>query len=987
MWKLALPLLLAAVALPAPAATPVTVQQLEQKLAEAHGRRDGELARELSELELTERAGSARLARWEASLPGDKAREALIALVDEAAFLSPPADEIPTTPMPDVDTQRRLMSQAVDYVGRIIPKSPDFIATRTTVRYEDTPMGYRTTLTLTGKYQPLQPVDRFSETVLVRDGKEVVNASAAAKAAAQTKLKRIGMPAGLKSWGEFGPILGLILVDAAKSQLAWSHWERGAAGPQAVFRFVVPQGKSHYEVRWCCVTDQVNKGFITLHVFHEFAGYHGELAVDAVSGAVLRLTLEADLKPDAPLVRADLTIEYGPVEIGGRTYICPVKSVSLSRAPAQLSFRPRAAQGSAPPSGGSGPPLRTSVNDTRYGQYHLFRGETRILTGDSAELDAYPNPGVRTKPAASAADSTEIAVTPSDAEAPSPDKTITIPLSSGTLASVPPPAAAPSAPDAPAEEISVAEATSLPDTPATPSPDNSENAFVLRTAARLVDVGVVAIDTQGNPVTNLTRRDFEIADDGDRQQIQMFTPPGSGQAAQSPGKSGQPAFSNRRAIDVDGNSGSTGYATILLVDVRQLAFADLNAVREQMLRFLGALPSGEQVGFYWMNAQRSHVLLEPSADHAALAAKLSQWMPSVEALAAAQSEDPVQTPRTGAPDGKDGMGPANVEPGPAPQVSSTGGSQQPVANGGSGQGPLAILVDVARRLAAIPGHKNLVWVTGADVPAGEMDQPGVNGKKGRLIEGSVLRAQETMSDARISLYPLDASKPAESATAGSIHDSALQDPTTEMAEATGGRVLHLGGDLASQLNSVVAEGRSAYLLSFMPDVPADGHYHRLQVRLTGQRDITLRFRAGYLYQREPSTLNERFREAVWQPVDATEIAISASPSPAPKGMTMKLNIAAADLDLAQQGDVWTDKVDVFVVDRAGDGQQAQVTGQTLTLRLKAATYRKALEEGILFDQPVEAHADAGAVRIIVVDENSGRMGSITEPAAALSERP
>ena len=48
------------------AATPITVAELEQLLAAAHGQSDGKVAKQLSDLELTERASSIRLARWEA---------------------------------------------------------------------------------------------------------------------------------------------------------------------------------------------------------------------------------------------------------------------------------------------------------------------------------------------------------------------------------------------------------------------------------------------------------------------------------------------------------------------------------------------------------------------------------------------------------------------------------------------------------------------------------------------------------------------------------------------------------------------------------------------------------------------------------------------------------------------------------------------------------------------------------------------------------
>jgi hypothetical protein len=40
--------------------------------------------------------------------------------------------------------------------------------------------------------------------------------------------------------------------------------------------------------------------------------------------------------------------------------------------------------------------------------------------------------------------------------------------------------------------------------------------------SRLVDLNVIALDNHGQPVSNLTRRDFQITDDGRRQTIALF---------------------------------------------------------------------------------------------------------------------------------------------------------------------------------------------------------------------------------------------------------------------------------------------------------------------------------------------------------------------------------------------------------------------------------------------------------------------------------
>jgi len=69
---------------------------------------------------------------------------------------------------------------------------------------------------------------------------------------------------------------------------------------------------------------------------------------------------------------------------------------------------------------------------------------------------------------------------------------------------------------------------------------------------------------------------------------------------------------------------------------------------------------------------------------------------------------------------------------------------------------------------------------------------------------------------------------------------------------------------------------------------------------------------------------------------------------------VKLDIAATDLAIAQKDTFWTDKLDVYLVQREVSGTKAHITGQTLGLRLKPATYQQYLHDGIPFSQAIEA---------------------------------
>jgi VWFA-related protein len=1001
MQKLGLLLLAAGIALPGFAATRVTVEQLEHVLAAGHGKPDVKLAKQLSDLELTERLSAAKLSRWEADSPGPESRQALVALADQSAFLDPPAAEIPATATPDLDTQRKIMAQAVDYAVRTISKLPDFFATRDTIHFEDTPPRQLDT-----GYRPLHPVARTSATLLYRDGKEVVDSGAAKGSPSQQ-----AAPA-LTTSGVFGLILGTVLVDSSHGKLVWSHWEQAAAGAEAVFHYAVPREQSHYRVEFCCVRGDHGNG-----AFKRLSGYHGEITVDPLNGAVLRLTLEADLQPTDPLVRSDIVVEYGPVEIGGKTYICPIKSVSITVSPALASdaaemqrYRGKLLDKD---NRDTREHLQTLLNDVVFEQYHLFRAEARILSGNSAEAEM-------NQPASSPTAEMSDAGSPAPAEAPV--ETAPAEASAPVAPAAPAAASTPAEPPAPepaTPEINVAQATGLPEPPANPQTGSTNSSFTLRMTARLVDVGLVAFDKKGHPVTDLKPEDFEIYDNGRKQTVRSFSQAGVESAKESGLTPGQPVFSNRRADRVDAQPGAgvtEGSTTILLLDPSNLAWPDLTYARGEILRFLQSLPANEVVGLYVMNAHGFQVLEERTADHALLASKLHGWMPSAQDLAQAQEMeqrnrqqfDYVLNPT----DLQFVNGNINMAPDTAtmvdPQLRDNGSNP--------GRSAFPILAGVARHLAVIPGHKNLVWITSDNVLADWTNQAVGSDKGSKHVEGYVLRAQEALNDAHVSVYPLDASQletnaidpsllgrnvqlsPSVTAPPGAqaggqapgrvaaemqqdLHP--IQAAIQEMAEATGGRAFRRNGQIAKNLDEVIADGRAAYLLGFTPDTPADDQYHLLTVKLAARRGVTLRYRTGYEYAKEPATLKERFQRAVWQALDVSEIAVSANPVAASEGATVKLNIATNDLALKQQAEHWVDKLDVFLIQRDDEGLHARITGQTLTLTLKPATYAKLLQEGIPFDQYIEKKPDAGSMRIIVVDENSGRMGSVTIPAAAL----
>jgi VWFA-related protein len=344
----------------------VTAAQLELALVKAQGVSDAEMARQLSDMQLTERMSSTRLSSWKSRLPGAKSWAALVALADASALLDLPPAEVSTNAAPDLIAQRLMQSKIIDYLLQTIPKLPDFIAARTTVRYREPPlMEGQTWKTAIGD-RSLHWSGSTRATVLYRNGFEVVDS-------VKGKSPEQGKPS-LKMRGTFGPILNAAL-DAVRSDLVWSHWEQDEGGTSAVFRYSISEEKSHYELTYCCLLDD---GF-GAGKFQRLAGYHGEIATDPDSGAILRLTVEADLgpnlHPNQPILRSGIVVEYGPIEIGRTTHICLVKSIAILRVRTIFDMHE---WGESFKTYG---PFETMLDDASFGEYHMFRGETRVLPG------------------------------------------------------------------------------------------------------------------------------------------------------------------------------------------------------------------------------------------------------------------------------------------------------------------------------------------------------------------------------------------------------------------------------------------------------------------------------------------------------------------------------------------------------------------------------------------------------------------------------
>jgi hypothetical protein len=381
----------AGLAMPANAVEKATVAQVEQILAE-HANKlaavapqprstdeapllndaglpsgvDDSVISRLAEIELTERMSTLTLYRLVGEYKlGARAQLILQQMADRSALLKLPADEEIPHAAPDAEAQSAMFNAARDYVFGKLSHLPDFLATRTTTSFDNTPSPLMS-LQSGAENAGFRRREIVQRQISFRNGKEVLESASGAETSKPDD-------AAFESRGEFGTQASVVLMDIDQSSVSFDHWENTMGGVAAVYRYAVPRQRSHYEV-----TDHCDE-----HAsFHDFPGYHGLIALASPNGTILRITLEVESSQSDPISHVASVIEYGPVVIGNRRSICPLRS---------LAFMVQEAKGCSQTSHKLQKPI-SMVNQTIFSNYHRF-GSSSTMVFDEAD-SADPIAGV-----------------------------------------------------------------------------------------------------------------------------------------------------------------------------------------------------------------------------------------------------------------------------------------------------------------------------------------------------------------------------------------------------------------------------------------------------------------------------------------------------------------------------------------------------------------------------------------------------------------
>jgi VWFA-related protein len=545
--------------------------------------------------------------------------------------------------------------------------------------------------------------------------------------------------------------------------------------------------------------------------------------------------------------------------------------------------------------------------------------------------------------------------------------------------------------------------------------------ITIRTNTRMVVVDVVVRDKKGQPVTGLKAEDFTVEENGKKQKIATFTPPGANQGTpQTP----PPGILSNQPENVI----PAGALTVLLLDATNSSFSNQAYARSQMLKYVLEQSQSGHVMAVAALTDRLHLLQGFTSDPQVLLTAIRNFKPESQVL---QNATPP---------------PADVtaSAGPGGGASLMAAVAQAAVNnfanlqiGYNIERRTLITLDamrsLTRMLGGLQGRKNVVWLTAnlpfdlipedrnisdaelaAELPgSGRARSAAVNGAGSIAEEARSLHAPEIkeaesqLASANIAIYPVDmhglvggmeslASR-SESHN-GDIHGAGLanaalnqsgslansQDTMREIAQETGGKAYMNENEIRQGVALAVADDKASYSIGYYPENKKwDGKYRNIKIKLS-QGDTEIRYRKGYFAmdssQENKTTSEQDVAVALTFNIPATQISFKAQAKPTDPGK-MRVVFLVDARTLTAEDSAGSKKMNVnFYATIWGPGDKSLAQGSIkVDKSFDAATYQQILDHGMMVPIVMDAPSGGTQLRLAVLDNKTGFIGTVSGP--------
>jgi hypothetical protein len=293
-----------------------------------------------------------------------------------------------------------------------------------------------------------------------------------------------------------------------------------------------------------------------------------------------------------------------------------------------------------------------------------------------------------------------------------------------------------------------------------------------------------------------------------------------------------------------------------------------------------------------------------------------------------------------------------------------------------------VLRDLGAELAAMPGSKDVVWITNGfplevryggychNIVAWNVTAPCT----GEYVDFKPLvrYVGGQLEAVGVSLYPVD-----EWNVDGG--DRVLVKQTLdEFAGMTAGKS-YVSGGTKTAIPDAVQAMRWNYTIAFAPK-NWDGKYHKLRVTST-RKGIQLQSEQGYMATPPVDETATLMQSAAANNSNLQAIGLRATVTPGAKPDTVRiqLRIDPSNLAIVQQNGRYAGQLAALYAGVTAEGPKQLSKPESLTLDWTAQQYESVFKDGLTVAEELPVPAGVHQVRIVVVDTKANQVGSLTVP--------
>ena len=497
--------------------------------------------------------------------------------------------------------------------------------------------------------------------------------------------------------------------------------------------------------------------------------------------------------------------------------------------------------------------------------------------------------------------------------------------------------------------------------------------LVTKVDVKVVNVDVAAIDSNGQPVTDLTADDFEILEDGQPQTITNFMVVDNAERAREPRSELESQFRRR---------------LILVVDNNYIEKRDRNVALEKLDAFIDETFDGSYEWAVGMIGQQFELMQSFTTDKKAIHEAVAKIRKTATTAFRENMDTEIADPMSREARAGGFRAGAAFE-----SRERTKRNERSMANTVRG------LVEASQAFTTTPGKKMMVLLTGGmDLNTaggfsrgGDRELQDTHDRIAKMIDAAVREANA----AQMSIHVLNAA-PFQSAAAqhgienrsaalnrsitGSADTADLSTPF-RLAAGTGG-LYFASNKVENSYQAVNAASSRFYLLGYTPPHGDDGKYHKIYVRVK-RPGVRVAHRQGYLDLSTDQRLEQllRLRISLLQPAKAIPVTVKLETPPPVEGKPVVSVLAAlpmSKLTLLPNEGRYAGRVHIYLSIFDAKGNNVGFHHKTQDVAFTEAQRASALADDFRYRLNVRLDKGEFTFAVTLRDELSNEIGTAVQ---------